>query len=41
MDIGVILGIKLKGRRSYTLKKFDEIEEAEIAKRISALDDLE
>lgn len=41
MDIRAFVGIKFRGGRSFNLKKVVEIEEAEIADKISALDDLD
>lgn len=41
MDIRAFVGIKFRGGRSFNLKKFVEIEEAEIADKINALDDVD
>lgn len=41
MDTGAKFGIEFRGGRRYTLKKFVEIQENEIAEQINALDDLD
>lgn len=41
MDIGARLGIQYKGGRNFMLKTLVEMQEAELAERIDALDDLE
>lgn len=41
MDIGARLDIQFKEGRNFMLKKFVEMEEAELAEKINALDDFE
>ncbi|KAG5552658.1 hypothetical protein RHGRI_010677 [Rhododendron griersonianum] len=41
MDVGARLGIHFKGGRNFMLKTLVEMQEAELAERIDALDDLE
>lgn len=41
MDLGARLGVSFKGGRNFILKTFVEMQEAELAERINALDDLE